>query len=109
MVINPVTINPNSTIKDALDYKKKINISGFPVVDKKSKKLLGILTNRDIRFAKNPTQPVSSLMTKNNLITVKNNISETEAKKLLHKHRIEKLLVVNNQRSVCWFDYGKGY
>ena len=97
MVINPVTINPNSTIKDALEYKKKINISGFPVVDKKSKKLLGILTNRDIRFAKNPSQAVSSLMTKDNLITVKNNISETEAKKLLHKHRIEKLLVVNNE------------
>ena len=98
MVINPVTIFPDNTLKDALDLKKKINISGIPVIEKKTDKLLGILTNRDIRFAKSYNQTVSSFMTKDNLITVNSNISKEEAKKLLHKHRIEKLLVINNKK-----------
>ena len=95
MVIDPVTINPENTLKEALFIKNTYNISGIPVVEKKSGKLIGILTNRDIRFAKNLDQPVSSLMTKNNLITVNENIKTNEAKKLLHHHRIEKLLVVD--------------
>ena len=95
MVIDPVTINPENTLKEALVIKNTYNISGIPVVEKKSGKLIGILTNRDIRFAKNLDQPVSSLMTKNNLITVNENIKTSEAKKLLHHHRIEKLLVVD--------------
>ena len=75
------------------------NISGVPVTDKKSNKLEGILTNRDVRFALNINQKVSELMTKENLITVNDNISENEAKEILHQHRIEKLLVVDDQYS----------
>ncbi|MDC3091000.1 IMP dehydrogenase [Rickettsiales bacterium] len=96
MVINPLTINPENTLEDALKLKDLNNISGIPVVKKNTGCLIGILTNRDIRFAKNLKQPVSSLMTKENLITVKENIKTSEAKKLLHSHRIEKLLVVDN-------------
>ena len=96
MVVNPVTINPEDTLSDALSLKKKNNISGIPVVEKDTKRLVGILTNRDIRFAKNLNQKVSSLMTKRNLITVSENISMDEAQKLLHKHRIEKLIVVDS-------------
>ncbi len=95
MVVNPVTINPNNTLNDALLMKEKYNISGIPVVENNTKKLVGILTNRDIRFAKNLQQKVSTLMTKHNLISVSENISMDEAQKLLHKHRIEKLLVVD--------------
>ena len=97
MVINPLTINPENTLEDALTIKNLNNISGIPVVEKNTGGLIGILTNRDIRFAKNPKQPVSSLMTKDNLITVKENIKTSEAKKLLHSHRIEKLVVVDNK------------
>ena len=101
MVINPLTIFPDNTLKDALDLKNNENISGIPVIERNSRKLVGILTNRDIRFAKNLDQPVSSLMTKKNLITVEKNISTVEAKKILHKYRIEKLLVVDkNYRCV---------
>lgn len=96
MVVDPFTINPNNTLQDAIRLKEKYNISGIPVVEKNTKKLVGILTNRDIRFANNFDQSVSSLMTKKNLITVKKNISMEDAKKLLHIHKIEKLLVVNN-------------
>ncbi len=95
MVINPYTINPESVLSEALKIKEKYNISGIPVVENGSKKLVGIITNRDIRFAKNLNQKVESLMTKKNLVTVKQNISMVEAKKLLHQHRIEKLLVVD--------------
>ncbi len=97
MVINPRTIFPDNTVKDAYDLKRFDNISGIPVIERKSQKLIGILTNRDIRFAKNLSQPVSSLMTKENLITVTKNIKRIEAKKLLHEHRIEKLLVVDSK------------
>ena len=95
MVINPYTISPNNLLSDALEIKEKYNISGIPVVEERSQKLVGILTNRDIRFATNQNQKVESLMTKDNLVTVNQNISIIEAKKLLHKHRIEKLLVVD--------------
>ena len=97
MVVNPVTINPENTLNDAINLKEKNNISGIPVVEKTSKKLVGILTNRDIRFAKNLQQKVSSLMTKDNLVTVSENISMDNAEKLLHKHRIEKLIVVDKE------------
>ena len=70
-------------------------ISGIPVVEKPSGKLVGILTNRDVRFANNMQQPVSELMTKDKLVTVREGVDQEEAKKLLHKHRIEKLLVVD--------------
>ena len=97
MVINPVTIHPEATLAEALEVMKHNGISGLPVVDKKNGragKLVGILTNRDVRFAANPRQLISELMTKK-LITVREGVSEEEAKKLLHQYRIEKLLVVD--------------
>lgn len=97
MVINPITINPKNSLSEALEIKDRFNISGIPVVEKVTKKLVGILTNRDIRFAKNLSQPVEALMTNRNLVTVSENISMREAQKLLHKHRIEKLLVVDKK------------
>ena len=81
---------------NTLALMKENNISGVPVTDTKTNKLEGILTNRDVRFASNKNQ-VFELMTKNDLITVKDNISENEAKEILHKHRIEKLLVVDDE------------
>ena len=94
MVVNPVTIAPNQTLDDALTLMKHHNISGVPVVEDGGK-LVGILTNRDVRFATNKAQPVSELMTWENLITVENSVDSQEAKRLLHHHRIEKLLVTD--------------
>ena len=99
MVVNPLTISPDSTLEAALKLMRENNISVVPVTDKKTNKLEGILTNRDVRFALNINQKVSELMTKENLITVNDNISENEAKEILHQHRIEKLLVVDDQYS----------
>ena len=95
MVINPVTIGPRQTLSEALALMAQHKISGIPVVEPGSGKLVGILTNRDVRFASNPTEPVSQLMTKENLVTVKESVTQEEAKRLLHTHRIEKLLVVD--------------
>lgn len=97
MVVNPVTISPNKTLLDALNLMKAENISGIPVVEDSSNKLVGILTNRDVRFATNDTQLIKELMTSKNLITVNDAVNTTEAKNLLHKHRIEKLIVVDNE------------
>ncbi len=95
MVVDPLTINPENTLEDAIAIKEKNQISGIPVVEKSSKRLVGILTNRDIRFATNKEQQVKTLMTKDNLVTVSANISMHEAERLLHKNRIEKLIVVD--------------
>jgi len=100
MVINPVTIQPSASLKQALDLMKEHRISGIPVVEaarsgKGPGKLVGILTNRDVRFATDMAQPVSELMTKESLVTVKAGVGRAEAMRLLHKHRIEKLLVVD--------------
>ena len=95
MVVNPVTIHPEATLAQAFELMKANSISGIPVVEKGSGKLVGILTNRDVRFASNPKQPVHELMTKDKLITVEEGVSREEAKKLLHQYRIEKLLVVD--------------
>ncbi|HEX3710087.1 MAG TPA: IMP dehydrogenase [Pseudolabrys sp.] len=101
MVVNPLTIEPTATLQQALDLMKDNRISGVPVVEGgghgKAGKLVGILTNRDVRFAHDPRQKVSELMTKDDLITVREGVSQNEAKKLLHQHRIEKLLVVDSQ------------
>lgn len=94
MIIDPITISPNATIKDALKLMDKYSISGIPVVEDNGV-LQGIITNRDVRFIADKMMSVSGLMTKDNLITVKNNITDKEAKDLLHKHKIEKLLVVD--------------
>jgi len=97
MVVNPITIEPEQTLADALAMMDYHKISGIPVTEKRTGKLVGILTNRDVRFAENPMQPVRELMTSNNLVKVYNRVDKEEAKKLLHKHRIEKLLVVDDQ------------
>jgi IMP dehydrogenase len=97
MVINPVTIHPEATLQQALNVMKENRISGIPVLEPKTGKLVGILTNRDVRFASDPRQPVYELMTKKNLVTVHEGVDRAEAKKLLHKHRIEKLLVVDKK------------
>ena len=96
MILDPITISPNKRIKDALDIMEEYKISGVPVVDKK--KLVGILTNRDIRFEENLSLKVSERMTSKNLITVKKGTSLEVAKKKLQAHRIEKLLVVEGQK-----------
>jgi len=95
MVVNPVTIFPDQTLADALRLREQHKISGFPVVERGTGKLVGILTNRDMRFATNPNQPVSELMTKDRVITVPENVEREQAVKLLHQYRIEKLLVVD--------------
>jgi IMP dehydrogenase len=100
MVVNPVTIHPDETLEEALSLMKRHGISGIPVVERgaagKPGKLVGILTNRDVRFAANPSQPVSELMTKDRLITVREGVTQDEARRLLHQFRIEKLLVVDD-------------
>ena len=96
MVVNPLTIEPDATLADALALMSAHNISGVPVVEK-SGKLVGILTNRDVRFATDERALVSSLMTKERLVTVREGVSREEAKRLLHQRRIEKLLVVDNE------------
>src|ERR1700751_5844861 len=105
MVVNPVTIRPEATLADALTLMKDNGISGIPVVEggnpAKPGKLVGILTNRDVRFANDPRQKVSELMTKDDLVTVREGVGQDEAKRLLHQNRIEKLLVVDgNYRCV---------
>jgi IMP dehydrogenase len=95
MVVNPVTIHPEQTLADALALMLTHQISGIPVVEK-SGKLVGILTNRDVRFATEDKTPVSALMTKDRLITVREGATKEEAKRLLHQYRIEKLLVVDD-------------
>ncbi len=95
MVINPITITPDATLGEAQALMTMHRISGIPVVDV-SGKLAGILTNRDVRFAANPAQPVRELMTKDNLATVSEGVSMEEARRLLHARRIEKLLVVDS-------------
>lgn len=95
MVVNPITIHPTATLGEALDLMRRHHISGIPVTEG-SGRLVGILTNRDVRFAENMGQPVRELMTSENLVKVYNTVEREEAKRLLHKHRIEKLLVVDD-------------
>src|SRR5499425_2493391 len=93
MIVDPVTISPDITIRQALEIMNKYKISGLPVT--RGSRLTGILTNRDLRFEKNHAQLVSSVMTKNNLVTVPVGTTLEEAERILQKHRIEKLLVVD--------------
>ncbi|MEO1748355.1 MAG: IMP dehydrogenase [Pseudomonadota bacterium] len=106
MVVNPVCIGPEATLADAKQLMRAHKISGIPVVEdggtgtQKPGRLVGILTNRDVRFASDPAQKVYELMTRENLVTVKESVEQDEAKRLLHQHRIEKLLVVD-KRGYC--------
>jgi IMP dehydrogenase len=95
MVVNPVTITADKTLGDALAIMRDHGISGIPVIDPKSKKLVGILTNRDVRFVDDPLQNVATLMTRD-VVSVQNQVSQNEARKLFHTNRIEKLVVVDD-------------
>ena len=96
MVVNPITMSPDQTLAEALELMRTHRIGGIPIVEK-SGKLCGILTNRDVRFAENTKQPVSELMTKENLAVVGLGTSEEVARRILHQRRIEKLLVVDER------------
>ena len=95
MVVNPLTLSPDATLEEAWKIMDDRKISGFPVIEKGGK-LVGILTNRDMRFATNGKQRVSDLMTKENLVTVRPHASRDEITRLLHQHRIERLIVVDD-------------
>jgi len=95
MVVDPLTIHPDQSLADALKMMDDFRISGIPVVERGTRRLVGILTNRDVRFASDVAQPVAELMTRDELITVREGVDKAEAKRLLHHHRIEKLLVVD--------------
>ena len=96
MVINPVTIHPAQTLADARARMSQFRISGIPVVERDTGRLVGILTHRDVRFATDPGVRVYELMTRENLITVTADVDPEEARRLLHRHRIEKLVVVDD-------------
>ena len=96
MVVNPVTIHPDQTLADARELMNTYRISGIPVVESGTGRLVGILTHRDVRFATDPTLRVYELMTRENLVTVPGDVGPEEARRLLHRHRIEKLLVVDD-------------
>jgi IMP dehydrogenase len=101
IVFDPITVFPDQTLEDARAIQRENGISGLPVVERldgdRKGRLVGVLTNRDVRFATNPKEPVSRLMTRDNLVTVRRTISREDAQRLLHKHRIEKLLVVDDE------------
>lgn len=95
MIVDPITTRPDASLAEALELMEKYSISGIPVTEKNGK-LVGILTNRDVRFADDTSIPVKELMTSENIVKVYNTVDKVEARKLLHKHRIEKLLVVDD-------------
>ncbi|MBV9539386.1 MAG: IMP dehydrogenase, partial [Acidisphaera sp.] len=96
MVVNPVTIHPDQTLAEARALMTTYHISGIPVVERGTGRLVGILTNLDVRFATDPQLRVYELMTRENLVTVTGDVGPEEARRLLHRHRIEKLLVVDD-------------
>jgi IMP dehydrogenase len=96
MVINPITINPETSLEEVLAIRARKHVSGFPVVDAKTGKLVGILTNRDMRFEANGRKRAAELMTREGLITVREGVGQAEARKLLQQHKIERLIVVDD-------------
>ncbi|MDP1598790.1 IMP dehydrogenase [Phenylobacterium sp.] len=96
MVINPLTIHPDTTLREVREIKARRKISGFPVVERGSNKLVGILTNRDMRFEGRDDIPAKELMTKDNLIVVREGCTQAEARDLLRKHKIERIIVVDD-------------
>ncbi|WP_297510302.1 IMP dehydrogenase [uncultured Caulobacter sp.] len=95
MVINPLTIHPDTTLAEIREITARRKISGFPVVERGSGKLVGIVTNRDMRFEGDPSVPASAIMTRENLVTVPEGVDQAEARELLRKHKIERLIVVD--------------
>jgi len=96
MVINPLTINPETTLKEVRQIKAQRRISGFPVVERGSGKLVGILTNRDVRFETSDKARAAELMTREGLVTVREGVTQAEARRLLRQHKIERLIVVDD-------------
>ena len=107
MISDPITITPEQKIADAQEIMNKFGISGLPVT--KNGKLVGILTNRDLRFEKKLDRLVAEVMTKDNLVTVQPGVDLDDAKELLHQHRIEKLLVVDDRFRAQGVDHGQGH
>lgn len=107
VVVNPVTITPEETLGDALMLMRNYGISGIPVVKSGTKKLVGILTNRDVRFATDKKQPVKELMTKDGLVTAKAGVSKSEAKLLLHKNKIERIILTDSSGNCVGLMTGK--
>jgi IMP dehydrogenase len=99
MIVNPITLSPTNRIFEALDLMKKFSISGVPITEDGSKegRLVGILTNRDLRFETSVTRPIADVMTRENLITVPVGTTLDAAREILHKHKVEKLLVVDRE------------
>ena len=107
MIVDPVTMSPDDKVSDALEVMRKYKISGVPIT--KNKKLVGILTNRDLRFESRFDIPISQVMTKENLITVPVGTTLEDAEQILHKHRVEKLLVVDDRLQPEGPDHGQRY
>ena len=107
MVLEPVTINDDATLSNALSLMKEFGISGIPVVKEGTKKLVGVLTNRDVRFATNKKQPIKELMTSEDLVTAKIGVTKSEAKALLHKHKIERIIIVDKDDNCVGLMTGK--
>src|SRR6266446_4537973 len=99
MIVNPITLSPTNRIYEALELMKKFSISGVPITEDGSKegRLVGILTNRDLRFETNITRPIGDVMTRENLITVPVGTTLDAAREILHEHKVEKLLVVDHE------------
>ncbi len=95
MVINPITIHPDTTLREVREIKARRRVSGFPVVERGTGRLVGILTNRDVRFEQNPDKPASEMMTRDGLVTVREGATQDEALSLFRAHRIERLIVVD--------------
>ena len=95
MVVNPLTVHPDQTLGELMALKATHKISGFPVVERGTNRLVGVVTNRDVRFAADPSTRVYELMTRDNLVTISPDAAPEEARRLLHRHRLEKLLVVD--------------
>ncbi len=107
MVVDPVIINDEANVGEALSLMQKYGISGIPVVSPNSNKLVGILTNRDVRFANDKKQPIKELMTQENLVTAKINVTKAEAKQLLHKNKIERIIIVDDAGNCLGLMTGK--
>ena len=97
MVINPITIHPDTPLSEVRQIKARRRVSGFPVVERETGRLCGILTNRDVRFAEDPATPASALMTRDNLATVREGVTQAEARALLQRRKIERLIVVDDE------------
>ena len=96
MVVNPLTVYPDQTLAEVMALMNTHQISGFPVVERDTNRLVGVVTNRDVRFATDPALKVYELMTRENLVTISPDAAPEEARRLLHRHRLEKLLVVDD-------------